>query len=135
VGEVAGEFGKRGDEEVAEVVAFKGVAGAESVGEELGEDILLFAEGDHAVTEVAGGKHVEVLAQSAGRAAVIGHGDDSGEVGDLGGLGAGLAGRAYMTAQAAQQGGQAGAAADGHHAQGGCGGGDAIVHGRWFQRG
>ncbi len=62
---VAGDFGKGGDEEVAEVVAFHFAAGAEAVAEELGEEVFFFAEGDHAVAEVAGGKHFEVFAEAA----------------------------------------------------------------------
>ena len=58
---------------------------AEAVGEELGEQVFFLAEGDHAVAQVAGGKHVEVLAQAAGGAAVVGNGDDGGKVGDLAG--------------------------------------------------
>ena len=54
-----------------------------AIGEELGEQVFFFAEGDHAVAQVAGRKHVEVLAEAAGGAAVIGDGDDGGEVGDV----------------------------------------------------
>ena len=43
---------------------------------------FFFAEGDHAVAQVAGGKHVEVFAQAAGGATIVGDGDDGGEVGD-----------------------------------------------------
>ena len=85
VGEVAGDLSERGDEEIAEVVAFEPVAGAEAVGEELGQQVLFFAESDHAVAQVAGREHVEVLAQAAGGAAVVSDGDDGGEVGDLAG--------------------------------------------------
>lgn len=59
--EVAGDFGECGDEEVAEVVAFHFAAGAEAVAEELGEEVFFLTEGDHAVAEVAGGEHFEVL--------------------------------------------------------------------------
>lgn len=64
--EVAGDLSERGDEEIAEAVAFKSVAGAEAVGKKFDEEIFFFAEGDHAVAEVAGGQHVEVLAEAAG---------------------------------------------------------------------
>jgi hypothetical protein len=49
---------------------------------ELGEEVLVFREGDHAVADVAWGQHVEVFAEAAGRATVIGDGDDGGEVAD-----------------------------------------------------
>ena len=117
LGEVAGDLSEGGDEEVAEVVALEGVAGAEAVIEELGQQVFFFAEGDHAVAQVAGREHVEVFAQAAGGAAVVGDGDDGGQVGDLDG-GAGRAGDSDVAAQAAQQRGEAGAAADGDHAQG-----------------
>ena len=81
LGEVAGDVGERGDEEVAEVVAFE-VALREAVLEETGEEMLVFGERDHAVADVAGGEHVEVFAEAAGGAAVVGDGDDGGEVGD-----------------------------------------------------
>ena len=117
LGEVAGDLGQRGHKEVAEVVAFERVAAAEAVGEELGQQVLFFAERHHAVAQVAGRQHVEVLAQAAGGAAVVGHRDHGGQVGDQARLGGWLAGRGNVPAQSAQQRGKAGAAADGHYAQ------------------
>ena len=81
LGEVSGDAGERGDEEVAEAVAFE-VALGEAVLEELREQVLVFGERDHAVADVAGRKHVEVFAQAAGGAAVVGDGDDGGELAD-----------------------------------------------------
>ena len=120
--------GERGDEEVAEAVALE-VALVEAVLEEPGEQVLVFGEGDHAVADVAGGKHLEVFAEAAGGAAVVGDGDDGGEVADEAGSvvrrrgvaerrRASLAGCGDVALEAAQQGGEAGAAADGDDAQG-----------------
>ena len=118
VGKVAGNLGERGDKEVAEVVSLERVAAAEAMGEEPGQQIFFLAERDHAVAQVAGRQHVEVLAQAAGGAAVVGDGDHGGEVGDEAGLArARLAGGADVAAQSAQQRGETGAAADGDHAQ------------------
>ena len=88
LGEISGDVGERGDEEVAEAVAAE-LALLEAVLEELGEEVLVFGEGDHAVAEVAGGEHVEVFAETAGGAAVVGDGDDGGEVADDAGDGRG----------------------------------------------
>ena len=82
LGEVAGHLGEGGDEEVAEVVAAQFPAGAEAMTEEAGDEALIFGERDHAVTQVAGGQHVEVAAQTAAGAAIVGDGDDRGEVGN-----------------------------------------------------
>jgi hypothetical protein len=117
VGEVPGNLSEGGDEEVAEVVAAKPVAGAEAMGEELHQQIFLFAERHHAVAQVAGGQHVEVFAQAAGRAAVIGDSDHGGKVGDGGWIKSGLAGGTDVAAKSTQQGGKAGSAANGHHPQ------------------
>ena len=86
-------LGEGGDEEVAEAVALE-VALVEAVLEELGEEVLVLRERDHAVADVAGRQHVEVFAETAGGATVVGDGDDGGEVADEagkvrgGGLGA-----------------------------------------------
>ncbi len=117
MGKVAGDLSERGHKQVAEVVPLKRVAGAEAVGEELRQQVFFFAERDHAVAQVAGGQHVEVLAQAAGGAAIVGDGDHRGEIGDCARIGSGLRRGRHVPAQAAQQRGEAGAAADGHHAQ------------------
>ena len=144
LGEVAGDVGERGDEKVAEAVAFE-LALLEAELEEFGEQVLVLGEGDHAVADVAGGQHVEVGAEAAGGAAVVGDGDDGGEVaddalhvraGDAGGVWSERGGPAALpnaealaavdggdvALQAAQQGGEAGASADGDDSQGSLGG-------------
>ena len=91
LGEVSGDVGEGGDEEVAEAVAFE-LALVEAELEELGEEVLVLGEGDHAVADVAGGEHLEVFAETAGGAAVVGDGDDGGEVADDAGEGRGRGG-------------------------------------------
>ena len=59
---VACNVGQCRYEEVAEVVAAESSTGFEAIGEELCEQVFFGAEGDHAVAQVAGRKHVEVLA-------------------------------------------------------------------------
>jgi hypothetical protein len=84
--------------------------------EETGEQVLFLAESDHAVAQVSGRKHVEVLAEAAGGASVIGDGDDGGEVGYLAGVL--LAGGGDVAAESAQERGEAGSASEGDYAQG-----------------
>ncbi len=135
LGEVSGDVREGGDEEVAEAVAFE-LALAEAELEELGEEMLVFGEGDHAVADVAGREHLEVFAETAGGAAVVGDGDYSGEVADDAGEGwagyaadaageggvdadaAAAVGGGYVVFEAAEEGGESGASADGYYAQG-----------------
>jgi len=123
LGEVSGDAGEGGEEEVAEAVAFE-VALGKTVLEELGEQGFVFREGDEAVAEVAGGKDVEVFAEAAGGATVVGDGDDGGEFADEAGEGlavGGGCGGAYGSGdealEAAEERGEAGAAADGDYAK------------------
>ena len=90
---VAGDLGKRGDKEVAEVVPFERIAAAEAMVEEPDQQVLFLAERHHAVAQVAGGQHVEAFAQAAGGAAVVGYRNHGGQVGDRPLNGGGLAGR------------------------------------------
>jgi len=101
MGKVAGNLSEGGYKEVAEVVSLEGLAAAKAMGEELCQQVLFLAEGYHAVAQVAGGQHVEALAQAAGRTAVIGYRDHSGQVGDESRLGR-WAGCSYVLAEAAQ---------------------------------
>ena len=123
LGEVAGDAGEGGEEEVAEAVAVE-VALGEAVLEKAGEEVFVFGERDEAVAQVAGGKHVEVFAEAAGGAAVVGDGDDGGELADearevfaVAGNGCVAEGACDEALEAAQQGGEAGAAADGDNAK------------------
>ena len=120
LGEVSSDAGEGGEEEIAEAVTFE-VAVREAVLEELGEEVFVLGEGDEAVADVAGGKHVEVFAQATRRAAVVGDGDDGGELADedgellQGGVGerGGAGGRGDKRLESAKERGEAGAATDG----------------------
>jgi hypothetical protein len=46
------------------------------------EEVFVFRERDHAVADVARREHVQVFAEAAGGAAVVGDGDDGGELAD-----------------------------------------------------
>ena len=121
LGEVSGDVGEGGDEEVAEGVAAE-VALIETELEEAGEEMLVFGEGDHTVADVAGGEHVEVVAEAAGGTTVISDGDDGGEVVDdacaagAGGVreGGGARWGGDVALEATEEGGEAGAPADGY---------------------
>ena len=62
-------------------MAFK-LALVEAVLEELGEEMLVLRQRDHAVADVAGGKDVELVAKSPGGTAIVGDGDHGGELAD-----------------------------------------------------
>src|SRR5258708_3317921 len=115
--EVARDLSEGGYEQVSEVVAFEAVAGAKPVRKEPGKQVALLADGDHAVAQVARREHVEILAQSAGRTAVVSDGDDSRQVRNLAATRQALRWRCHMQAQATQQRGKAGTAANGGNAQ------------------
>jgi hypothetical protein len=91
--------------------------------------VFVFGERDHAVAHVAGREHLEVFAEAAGGASVVGDGDDGGEVADeakgagAAGIGCGRAGGGGDVAlEAAEEGREARAAADGDDAEGSAGG-------------
>src|SRR6267154_1548368 len=88
-GEIAGDVSKRGKEKIAEVVADESASGVEAVLKEPAEQGFIFRKGDHAVANVARREDAILAAQAAGTAAVIGDGNDGGEIGD-GTLSAGL---------------------------------------------
>jgi hypothetical protein len=83
VGEVAGDFAERSDEEVPKAMAAESGPRSEAVGKEFRKEVLFRAESDHAVANVAGREHVEVLAKPAGGSAVISYGDDGREIRDV----------------------------------------------------
>ena len=93
----------------------------EAVLEELGEEMLILGESDEAVADVAGREHVEIFAKTSGGAAVIGDGDDGGEVADEAREGLAVFAGGDESAEgwgdealkAAQERGEAGSAADG----------------------
>jgi hypothetical protein len=67
------------------------IARGESVLKELAEEVFILRERDHAVADVARGEDVEVFAEAAGGATVVGDGDDRGEIADGSGDGLGPA--------------------------------------------
>ena len=82
LGEVTGDVGEGRQEKVAEAVAIE-VALMEAVLEQAGRaDAHLRRQRHHAVAHVAGGQHLEVFAQAAGGASVIGDSDDCGKIAD-----------------------------------------------------
>ena len=119
LGEVSGDVGEGGEEEIAEGVAFE-VTLLEAVLEEAGEEVLVFGESDHAVADVAGGKHFEVFAEAAGGASVVGNGDYGGEVADEAGE-VGQVGAAVGGVRGTEPGGGVDGAASGY------GGGDEVL--------
>ena len=81
-GEIAGDVRERGEEKIAEIVADESAAGVEAVLKEAAEEGFIFRKRHHAIANVAGRKDAILAAQAAGAAAVIGDGDDGGEIGD-----------------------------------------------------
>ena len=118
-GEIAGDVGERGKKKIAEIVADQAAAGVKAVLEKAAEKSFIFRKGDHAIANVAGREDAVLAAQAAGAAAVIGDGDDGGEIGD-GVLGAGVfvgaANDEFL--EAAKKSGEAGAAAESDDAEG-----------------
>jgi hypothetical protein len=109
--------GERREEEIAEIVAGETAAGVETILEKLGEEGFIFGEGDHAVANISGREHAIFATKTAGAAAVIGDGDDRGEIGD-GPLGGGLliAAAHDVLLEAAEKSGEAGTPAESNNA-------------------
>jgi hypothetical protein len=109
-GEIAGDVRERGKEKIAEIVAGEAAANMKTVLEEAAEKGFVLGKSDHAVADVAGRENTILAAQAAGTAAVIGDGDDGGEIGD-GAIAAGVVIGAAddVFFQAAEEGGEAGA--------------------------
>src|SRR4029434_1017069 len=80
--EIAGNVRERGEKEVAEIMSFQPVARAETKLKQPAEQRFVFGEGHHAVADVPRGEDTILAAQAAGAAAVVGDGDDCGEVHD-----------------------------------------------------
>jgi len=81
-GEIAGDVGERGKEEVTEVVADETAAGVEAILKQAAEESFVLAESDHAVADVAWREDAIFAAQAAGAATVVGDGDDCGQTRD-----------------------------------------------------
>ncbi len=61
---------------------FRAIPVAKAMREQPRQQVLFFAQGHHAVAQIAGRQHVEVLPQPARRTAVVGHRDHGGQVGN-----------------------------------------------------
>jgi hypothetical protein len=124
LGKISCDVRQRGDEQVAEAVALK-IALTEAKLKKLAQQVLVLAERHHAVAHIARRQHAQLFAQPPGRSAVVGDGDDGGEIVDqtwpvvAAGLtaGAGAGGCGDKALETAQQGAEPGAAANGNHAQ------------------
>src|SRR6266513_4167201 len=81
-GEIAGDVGERGEEKIAEIVSDEAAAGMEAVLKQASEKGFIFRKSHHAIADVAGREDAVLAAQPAGTAAVIGDGDDGGEISD-----------------------------------------------------
>src|SRR5260370_1018818 len=113
LGHEAGDVDASCEEKIAEIVADEAASRVKTILEQSVEKGFIFRKSHHAVANVAGREDAILAAQAAGAAAVIGDGDDGGEIGD-GTLGAGvLVGAADdVVLEAAKQRGQSGAAAE-----------------------
>ena len=82
-------------------MALEAAAGPKAVLEQPGEQRLFPREGRQAIADIARGLYPQLPAQHPATSAVIGHGDDRGDV-------------AAVALEATKQGREPGAAADGH---------------------
>ena len=57
-------------------------ASFKAVLEELGKQCFILGQGDNAIADVAGREHVELFAQAAAGAAIVGDGDHGAQVAD-----------------------------------------------------
>jgi len=118
-GEVSGDVSEGGEEEIAEIVAAEAASRLEAILEETAEEGFVFGKRDHAVANVAGRKDAIFAAQASGAAAVVGDGDDGGEIGDGAGQGRFLvAAPDDVILQAAQQSGESSAPTKGDNTEG-----------------
>src|SRR4029077_1003969 len=81
-GKIAGNVRERGEEKIAEIVANEAAASVKTILEEAAKKSFVLRKSDHAIANVAGREDAVLAAQAAGAAAVIGDGDDGGEIGD-----------------------------------------------------
>ena len=79
-GKIGSQGSERGQKQIAEAVTFESRAFVEAVTEKPGQQGFVFAEGDDAVADVAGRKHVEFLAQAAAGAAVVADRDHGAQI-------------------------------------------------------
>src|SRR5712692_4133688 len=79
---IAGDVRQRGEEEITEIVADEAASRVKTILEQAAEKGFIFRKSHHAVADIAGREDAILAAQPAGAAAVIGDGDDGGEIGD-----------------------------------------------------
>ena len=104
---IADDLGERREKEISETVPLQSAASLKTVLEQARQQGRILAESDQAVADIAGRKDVEVAAQAAGAAAVVGHGDDGGQIhGDVRGA------RRGVTFQTSEDGRETMAASD-----------------------
>lgn len=117
-GKVAGDMGERGEEQVAEIVADQAAPGVKAVLEKAAEQRFVFRKRDHAVADVTRRQHAVFAAKTAGTAAIVGDGDNRGQVSD-GAIAGSVAIRAKddMLLQPTKQRGKAGASTERDHTQ------------------
>ncbi len=115
---IAGDVRESREEKIAEVVATQAATGVKTILEQAAQKRFVFRKGDHAVANVTRGKHAIFPAQAAGASAIVGDGDNGGEISD-GPFESGvlIAAANYMFLQSAQQCGQAGASTERYNAQ------------------
>lgn len=77
--EVAGDFCQGSEKQIAKTVAAKLAIAAKAILEKSRQQSRVFRERDHAVADVAGRKHLQLIAQTPGTATIIRNGDDRGE--------------------------------------------------------
>ena len=80
LGEVAGQVGEGGQQEVAERVPLQPPPLSESVLEESAEQRFVLRHRDQAITDVAGRKNIEITPETAGAASIIRDRDDGGDL-------------------------------------------------------
>lgn len=79
---ITGDVGESSEKEVAEVVATKTAAHVKPVLKQAAQESFVFRERHHAVADVARGKDAILPAQAAGASAIVGDGDNRGQVGN-----------------------------------------------------
>src|ERR1051325_8853585 len=77
--EVSGYFSQCREKEIAEAVPAELAVTAKAITEKTRHQLGVFGERDHAVADVAGGQHLQLLAQPSGAAAVVRDRNDRGE--------------------------------------------------------
>lgn len=104
---------KCGEKEIAEIVAGEATSGVKAILEKLREQSFILGQSDHTIANIAGREHAIFAAQAAGAAAVIGDGNDGGEIAD-GAFRRGLliAAADDVLLETAEEGGETGAPAE-----------------------